>query len=226
MQSYFVTGTDTDVGKTVATVLLLNSLNTLGKSTLAIKPISAGCEQTIDGLRNEDALKLQAASSIKVDYQLINPIAYAPFIAPHIAAKEQNERIELSQLQDCLKKAKSVNPNCLLVEGAGGWRLPLSNDGLFFSDFAKQNQMKVILVVGMKLGCLNHALLSYEAIMADGLSCVAWVANQIQPNMPNYADNLGSLRALLPCPLLGEIPFQSAPIDQIKLSEQFLKIFR
>lgn len=226
MQCYFVTGTDTDVGKTVATVLLLKSLNSLGKSTLGIKPISAGCEQTIDGLRNEDALKLQAASSIKADYQLINPIAYAPFIAPHIAAKEQNEKIELSQLQDCLIKAKSVNPTYLLVEGAGGWRLPLSNDGLFFSDFAKQNQMKVILVVGMKLGCLNHALLSYEAIMADGLTCVAWVANQVQPEMPNYEDNLASLHALLPCPLIGEIPFQSESIDHINLSEEFLKVFR
>lgn len=226
MQSYFVTGTDTDVGKTVATVLLLNSLNSIGKSTLGIKPISAGCELTLDGLRNEDALMLQAASSIKADYDRINPIAYAPFIAPHIAAKQKNERIELSQLQDCLVKAKSTNPNCLLVEGAGGWRLPLSNDGVFFSDFAKQNQMKVILVVGMKLGCLNHALLSYEAIMADGLSCVAWVANQVQPNMPNYEDNLASLHALLPCPLLGEIPFQSEAIDRINLSEHFLKVFR
>lgn len=226
MQSYFVTGTDTDVGKTVATVLLLDALKSLNKSTLGIKPISAGCELTNAGLRNEDALKLQAASSIKADYQVINPIAYAPFIAPHIAASQENERINMSQLQDCLIKAKSLNPSYLLIEGAGGWRLPLNNDGLYFSNFAQQNHLDVILVVGMKLGCLNHAILSYEAIVADGLNCVAWVANQVESNMPHYEDNLASLHALLHCPLIGEIPFQREPINQINLSEHFLKVFR
>ena len=225
MQRYFVTGTDTDVGKTVATVLLLNSLKALHKTTLGIKPISAGCELSEDGLRNEDALKLQTASSIKTEYQVINPIAYAPFIAPHIAASQQNERIDLSQLQDCLIKAEYLNPNYLFIEGAGGWRLPLNNDGLFFSDFAKQNQLKVILVVGMKLGCLNHALLSHQAIVADGLECVGWVANQVELNMSHYQDNLVSLHALLPCPQLAEIPFQSEPINKINLSEHFLKVF-
>lgn len=225
MQSYFVTGTDTDVGKTVATVLLLDALKSLNKSTLGIKPISAGCELTNDGLRNEDALKLQAASSIKADYQVINPIAYAPFIAPHIAASQVNEHIDMSQLQDCLIKAKSLNPSYLLIEGAGGWRLPLNNDGLYFSNFAEQNLIDVILVVGMKLGCLNHAILSYQAIVADGLNCVAWVANQVESKMPHYEDNLASLHALLPCPLIAEIPFQPQPINQIILSEHFLKVF-
>lgn len=226
MQSYFVTGTDTDVGKTVASVLLLKSLNTFGGRTLGIKPISAGCEMTNDGLRNEDALKLQEASNIKVDYQIINPIAYKPFIAPHIAAAQEDEHLALSQLQDCLNKAISLHPQWLLVEGAGGWRLPLNNKGLFYSEFAQQNRLKVILVVGMKLGCLNHAVLSHEAIVNDGAECVGWVANQLSANMPNYQDNMASLRSLLPCPQLAEIPYQSEPIDRIILCDEFLKVFR
>lgn len=226
MQNYFVTGTDTDVGKTVASVLILKALNSSNHHTLGIKPISAGCALTNDGLRNEDALKLQQASSIKTDYQTINPIAYKPFVAPHIAAEQRGESLCLSQLQDCLNKALSLNPTYLLVEGAGGWRLPLNNEGLFYSDFAKQNQLKVILVVGMKLGCLNHAILSHQAIVNDGLVCVGWVANQLTANMPNYQDNIASLQALLPCPQLAEIPYQSETINQIYLRDEFSKVFR
>jgi len=226
MQTYFITGTDTDVGKTVASVLLLESLNQSGEHTLGIKPISAGCENTKAGLRNEDALKLQAASSIKADYQIINPITYVPFIAPHIAAALKGESISLPQLKDCLNKAKSLNPKWLLVEGAGGWRLPLNNEGVFYSDFAQQYQLKVILVVGMKLGCINHAILSHEAIVNDGVKCVGWVANQLSPNMPNYQDNLASLRALLPSPQLAEIPYQSEPVNKINLTDSFLQVFR
>ncbi|MFT6269211.1 MAG: dethiobiotin synthetase [Alphaproteobacteria bacterium] len=226
MRTYFVSGTDTDVGKTVASVLLLKSLTKISERTLGIKPISAGCEITPFGLRNEDALKLQAASGIKVDYETINPIAYAPFIAPHIAAQQQGDSLTLGQLQDCLDKARMLKPKWLLVEGAGGWRLPLNNEGLFYSDFALQNHCKVILVVGMKLGCLNHAVLTHEAVVSDGLTCVGWVANQLSDDMPCYAENLDTLRALLPCPLIAEIPYQKAPIDTIKLSEAFLEVFR
>jgi len=226
MQSYFVSGTDTDVGKTIASVLLLKSLNNAGGRTLGIKPISAGCEMTSEGLRNEDALKLQEASSIKADYKIINPIAYAPFVAPHIAATEKGESLTMPQLQDCLIKAQQLQPNHLLIEGAGGWRLPLNNEGLYFSDFARQNKLKVILVVGMKLGCLNHAVLSHEAIINDGLECAGWIANQLSPNMPRYRENLASLRALLPSPQLAEIAYQKNTINEISLTENFSKVFR
>lgn len=226
MRTYFITGTDTDAGKTVASVLLLKSLNKISDHTLGIKPIAAGCEQTELGLRNEDALKLQAASGIKADYDIINPIAYAPFIAPHIAAAQQKHTLSLRQLQDSLDKARMLNARWLLIEGAGGWRLPLNNEGLFYSDFALQNQFKVILVVGMRLGCLNHAILTYQAIVHDGLQCVGWVANQLSADMPCYHENLATLRALLPCPQIAEIPHQSGAIDTIHLSDNFLEVFR
>ena len=225
MHTFFITGTDTDVGKTVASALLLNSLNKIDTNTLGIKPISAGCHLTSQGLRNEDALILQAASGIKTDYHTINPLAYAPFIAPHIAAQQVNQTLSLDLLQTCFEKAAALQPRWLLVEGAGGWRLPLNSQGLFFSDFAVANNMQVILVVGMKLGCLNHALLSYEAIIADGLTCAGWIANQISDNMTCYEENLQSLQALLPCPQLGIIPYQQAPINTIYLSEHFSKVF-
>jgi dethiobiotin synthetase len=226
MRTYFVTGTDTDVGKTVASVLLLKSLTKISQHTLGIKPISAGCKMTPAGLRNEDALKLQAASGIKADYQTINPVAYAPFIAPHIAAQQQGETLSLRQLQDCLDKASLLNARWLLVEGAGGWRLPLNNEAVFFSDFALQNQLKVILVVGMKLGCLNHAILTHQAIVNDGLGCIGWIANQLSDKMPCYEENVATLRALLPCPQIAEIPYQKEPIDDIHLCDNFLEVFR
>lgn len=225
MRTYFVTGTDTDAGKTVASVLLLKSLNKISEHTLGIKPISAGCEMTAEGLRNDDALKLQAASGIKVDYNTINPISYEAYIAPHIAAQQQSKPISLEQVQDCLDRARKHNPRWLLVEGAGGWRLPLNNEGRYFSDFALQNQLKVILVVGMKLGCLNHAVLTHQAITNDGLQCVGWVANQLSDDMSCYQENITSLRALLPCPQIAEIPYQPAGVNDISLNDSFLEVF-
>lgn len=225
MHTYFVTGTDTDVGKTECAVLLLNELNTLSNKTLGIKPISAGCEKTEFGLRNNDALKLQKASSMQVDYDIVNPIAYQEAIAPHIAAAKYNNKIDLNSLQDCLDRAKQLQPDRLLVEGAGGWRLPLDNRGNFMSDFALQNQMKVILVVGMKLGCLNHAVLTHQAIVADGLNCIGWIANQLSSDMPFYRENLACLDSLLDCPRVADVPFQPNGVKDILLTDSFLEVF-
>lgn len=225
MQTFFITGTDTDAGKTVATQLILQELNKVNRATLGIKPISAGCELSAEGLRNTDALILQAASGIEAKYEIINPIAYAEAIAPHIAAAICGESIELDDLQNCLQHAQNLNPRWLLIEGAGGWRLPLNNEGLYFSDFAIQNRMQVILVVGMQLGCINHAVLSYQAIVNDGLECVGWVANKIDQNMPFYQENLATLCALLPCPMLAEIPYQTAPFNTIVCTQDFLQVF-
>lgn len=236
MRTYFITGTDTDAGKTIVTKLLIEELNKLSAHTLAIKPISAGCEITEHGLRNLDALILQKASSIKAEYDVINPITFAEPIAPHIAAAKHKQPLSLGDLQTCLVRANMLNPRWLLVEGAGGWRLPLNNDGQYFSDFALQNQMKVVLVVGMKLGCLNHAVLTYQAIKNDGLQCVGWVANQLSEDMPYYEENKQSLNQMLACPMLAEVPFQahnnkgdmsdSDSITVINTSEAFLQVFR
>lgn len=226
MNTFFITGTDTDVGKTVTTKLLLEALNKIDQRTLAIKPISAGCEISLNGLRNQDALILQAASGIKAQYDVINPIVFEAAIAPHIAAQRQSVEIKLDDLQSCLDLAQQLKPRWLLLEGAGGWRLPLNNKGLYYSDFASQNQMKVILVVGMKLGCLNHAVLTYQSILSDGLGCVGWIANQVDNNMPFYAENVASLTALINCPMLAEIPFQTSPISIIKPAPAFSQVFR
>ncbi|MDT0594638.1 dethiobiotin synthase [Glaciecola petra] len=225
MKTFFMTGTDTDAGKTVASSLILKELNNLYHSTLALKPISAGCEMTSAGLRNEDALTLQEAANIEIDYELVNPIAFEPPIAPHIAASNLGRSIELSDLQDSLEEAKKHQASCILIEGAGGWRLPLNNNGLFLSDFVIQNQIPVVLVVGMKLGCLNHAILTHQAILRDGLTCVGWVANQLSDDMLEYDQNKQSLIQILSSPLLAEIPFQPKDINQINLTEAFLKVF-
>jgi len=230
MRTFFIAGTDTDVGKTVVTKLILQKINEISGHTLGIKPISAGCDNTIHGLRNSDALILQQASAIEADYDVINPIAFEPPIAPHIAAKLANSSIELNDLQNCLERARMLNPRWLLVEGAGGWRLPINNNGQYLSDFVLQNQMKVILVVGMKLGCLNHAILTYQAIQQDGLQCVGWVANQLSDNMPYYEENKQTLLNTLHCPMIAEVPFQKGAsadhINTIHTSESFSQVFR
>lgn len=210
MQKFFITGTDTEVGKTVIGSLLLEDLASTFNNCQGFKPISAGCDHTSEGLRNSDALALQAASTQQIDYALVNPIAYAPPIAPHIAAKQASQPITLGQLQDSLEAISKTSPDLLLIEGAGGWRLPI-NDEQYLSQFVQQNQIPVILVVGMCLGCLNHAVLSYESIIADGLPVVGWIANQCVEKMPFYNENIESLQRLIDAPLLAEVAFQQAP---------------
>ena len=169
--SVFITGTDTDAGKTYVSVLLLQLLNDTGLITVGLKPISAGCELVEvspgnEQLRNADALALQSAASLKLEYDVINPIAFAPPIAPHIAAKEADVKITTQALTAHYQSVQEgYQADFTLVEGAGGWRLPLSveqNEQVFLSDFVVAQQLPTILVVGMKLGCLNHALLTYE----------------------------------------------------------------
>jgi dethiobiotin synthetase len=205
-KTYFVTGTDTDVGKTVCCDALLQAAKLQGKSTVAYKPIAAGCEETENGLRNEDALILQNSSTIKVDYELINPIAFIEAIAPHIAAEINNAPIKIETITQGLQTLQDKNPDLLIVEGAGGWSLPLNNE-LLLSEWVVQQQLPVILVVGMKLGCLNHALLTYQAIINSGLKVVGWIANQIQSEMPFYQQNLKLLSHKLDAPMIAEIPY-------------------
>jgi len=201
-KSYFITGTDTDVGKTFVTRLLLEQLN-IHQPTIGYKPIAAGAEYIDGQWRNDDALILQQASSPSLSYQLINPICYPQAIAPHIAAAINEAPIELAQLNQWWQGVKN-NSKLALIEGAGGWRLPL-NDSDYLSDFVKHNQFEVIVVVGMKLGCLNHALLTIEAIKADGLVIKGWIANQLETPMAHYQQNLDYLTQAIKEPLLGEV---------------------
>ncbi|WP_299806047.1 dethiobiotin synthase [uncultured Shewanella sp.] len=201
--TFFVTGTDTDCGKTLISSALLTAAK---GETLGFKPIASGCEQTDNGLRNSDALTLMAASSIKLPYDDINPFAFEPAIAPHLAAADKGIKLDPKRIEALLKMSEFVGADFCLIEGAGGWRLPLG-EGHFLSEVVQSMQLPVILVVGMKLGCLNHALLTAEAIKADGLNIVGWVANQVEPEMDYLEQNIETLKALLPAPCLGYVPY-------------------
>ncbi len=209
-QAFFVTGTDTDVGKTVVTAGLLAAANARGLTTAALKPVAAGCEPTPEGLRNADALLLQRTASIALDYDEVNPIAFAPAIAPHIAAARAGRRLSLSQLVGFCRGPLMRRADLTLIEGAGGWRVPLGPQ-LLLSALPRELGLPVVLVVGMRLGCLNHALLTAEAIARDGLRLAGWVANRIDPAMSGYDDNVATLRALFRAPCLGEIPHLPDP---------------
>ncbi|WP_354624445.1 dethiobiotin synthase [Psychromonas sp. MME2] len=204
--TFFVTGTDTDVGKTICCKALLQSANRQQLTTLAYKPIAAGCQLTQQGLRNQDAITLQTHSSIKLAYEAINPIAFEPPIAPHIAADILAQPIDVNLITSGLHKLQAQAAEIILVEGAGGWRLPINNTQML-SDWVISQRLPVILVVGMKLGCLNHALLTYQAIINDGLEVVGWIANQLQSDMPFYTENVAFLSENIKAPKIAEIPY-------------------
>ncbi len=208
-KAFFITGTDTDAGKTLVTTGLLVAAKNLGLSTAALKPVAAGCEQTADGLRNSDALQLQAVMTKQFVYEQINPIALQAAIAPHIAAQQEKRSLSSDRLTGFCRSVLN-QADITLVEGAGGWRVPI-NPRETMADLAKNLQLPVILVVGMRLGCLNHALLTFEAIVRDGLQVVGWVANCIDGDMPVLAENIDSLRVRLPVPCLGVVPHLAEP---------------
>ena len=207
-KTFFVTGTDTDVGKTVVAVALIEAFNAKKLSTLAIKPIAAGCEVTDDGLRNADALMLQNAMSLELPYAQLNPVAFQPPIAPHIAAAQAGKRVSVSRVEGICRGVFMKGADITIVEGAGGWRVPL-NERETMADLARALDLPVILVVGMKLGCINHALLTVEAIARDGLPLAGWVANQIDPDMDVCQENINTLKAAISAPCLGIVPYMS-----------------
>ena len=205
MSTFFVTGTDTDVGKTFVACALLAAANQRGLTTAAVKPVAAGCEATPEGLRNDDALALQEAMSLPLSYEQINPITLEPAIAPHIAAARAGKNITVDRLVGFCRGVMMQRADFTLIEGAGGWRVPL-NGRETLAELPKALNIPVILVVGMRLGCINHALLSAEAIHRDGLQIAGWVANRTEAEMSCYDENLASLKARLPFLCLGEIP--------------------
>lgn len=204
-QAYFIAGTDTDVGKTTIAAGLLHAARVQGLSTLGAKPVASGCTMTAKGLRNSDAQALIDESSIKLSYEQINPFAFEPAIAPHVAAREAGIALEVAALAKAMVHVLAQQANFTLIEGAGGWRVPVSNHANL-SDLAIALQLPVILVVGVRLGCINHALLSAEAIARDGLQLAGWVANIIEPKTSRLEENLASLAERLPAPCLGRVP--------------------
>lgn len=213
MKQYFITGTDTEVGKTFISQTILQVLKQHRKIGVGFKPIASGSEMTVDGLRNEDALHLLEASAMPLHYSDVNIYTFEPAIAPHIAAKRSQVELSLDKISQGLHKLQQKQPDVLLIEGAGGWRLPLTlePEPVFFSEFAITHQLPVVLVVGMRLGCLNHARMTVEAIQQDGLTLAGWVANHVDDEMHCRSDNLQSLHSLIPAPFLGEVPMTSSP---------------
>lgn len=215
MTTYFVTGTDTDAGKTLATSALLCAAKEQQLSTLGLKPIASGSSTTPEGLRNSDALALQAQSTPPVRYETVNPWAFAPAIAPHLAAQEAGAVLSVAKVTEVLQQTlHHTQRDLTLIEGAGGWRVPL-NAHEDFSDIPNALQLPVILVVGLKLGCLNHARLTAEVIAADGLTLAGWVGSVVDPeftaNQSRFDANLALLNATLPAPCLGIIPHLATP---------------
>ncbi len=208
---YFVTGTDTDSGKTFVSSAILAAIAeyylTTGqsKTVAGFKPIASGCERTEQGLRNSDALSLMANSTKVLPYTIVNPISFEPAIAPHIAANQVGFELSSKVVKQYLNQNTLEHADFTLVEGAGGWRLPL-NERDFLSDVIAELEWPVILVVGMKLGCLNHAMLTQEAIINDGLTIAGWVANGVDEDMAVQEENLESLRVMMKSPFLGSIP--------------------
>ncbi|HEN8711991.1 MULTISPECIES: dethiobiotin synthase [Pseudomonas] len=204
-QAYFIAGTDTDVGKTTIAAGLLHAARLQGLSTLGAKPVASGCTVTTKGLRNADAQALIDESTLKLPYEAINPFAFEPAIAPHVAAREAGVTLEVPALLQAMRHVLDQGADFTLVEGAGGWRVPLSGHANL-SDLAIALKLPVILVVGVRLGCINHALLSAEAIARDGLQLAGWVANVIDPRTSRLEENLASLAERLPAPCLGRVP--------------------
>jgi dethiobiotin synthetase len=208
---FFITGTDTDAGKTLVACALLKSAAKAGYTTVAIKPVAAGATLTEQGLRNDDALRLQSSSTIRLPYEQVNPVCFPHALAPHIAAKLNDKKVKVERLAGFCQGVLLKRANLTLIEGAGGWRVPL-NEREYLSDLVKQLNIPVVLVVAMRLGCLNHALLTAEAIARDGLQLAGWVANRIDPHMQRYEENRDTLLSMLDAPLLAEIPwFASTP---------------
>ncbi|MGQ0619823.1 MAG: dethiobiotin synthase [Panacagrimonas sp.] len=202
-QTLFITGTDTGVGKTHIACGLLRAARVEGIDACGFKPVASGCRLNRDGhLRNADALALQAAARTEEPYARINPYAFKPAIAPHLAARAAGARIDLWRL-DRVHRALAGRHDLLIVEGAGGWQVPLTAS-LTMADWVARHQWPVVLVVGMRLGCINHALLSAESI-AQRCPLIGWIANVLPPRQPALRENIEALRRRIPAPLLGEV---------------------
>jgi dethiobiotin synthetase len=207
VKGYFVTGTDTGVGKTRVAVALIHALRAQGLRVAAMKPVAAGCAQ---GELNEDVVALLQAANVDAELRDVNPYHFEAAVAPHIAAQRAGVRIELTRIAAAYARLAALS-DVVVVEGAGGWRVPL-NEREDTADLAQCLGLPIVLVVGMRLGCLNHALLTAESIQRRALPWAGWVANHIDPAMAHAAENVAALRARLPAPCLGAQAFTPAAL--------------
>jgi dethiobiotin synthetase len=198
-KGFFVTGTDTGVGKTVAAAALARALAARGRRVAVMKPVASGAEPASEGLRSADALALMAAANVPAPYETVNPYCFVPPVSPHIAARECGAVTDLAVIRRCFD-ALAGRADCVVVEGAGGWLAPITESATM-ADLALALRVPVILVVGLRLGCLNHAFLTHESIRAHGASFAGWVANGIDPAMERITENLATLAGRLGEPL-------------------------
>lgn len=212
MSVFFVTGTDTEVGKTFVSQTIMHIFEQKRKTCVGYKPVASGSLMTPEGLRNEDAVALQNASTIKLDYDEVNPLAFEEAVAPHLAAQRARREICMRTIADGYKNLVKKQADLTIVEGAGGWRLPIGNRR-FMSDFVREYHIPVILVVGVRLGCINHACMTAEIIKQDGLKIAGWVANHVDAEMPFLNENIKTLKEHIDAPFLGEIPMVKNPTE-------------
>ncbi len=206
MNHFYVTGTDTGIGKTVASTALLHALRARGSSAVGMKPVASGCVRTESGWRNDDALALLDASSPRPDYADLNPYALPQPLAPELAAREAGVEIALEKIVSAFQRLRSC-ADAVVVEGVGGWAAPLSAT-LEQADVVRTLRLPVVLVVGMRLGCLNHARLTARAIAEDGCELIGWIANHVDAQMERQEENFELLRTRLRAPCWGRLPYR------------------
>ncbi len=209
VQNVYVTGTDTGIGKTVASAALLHALRARGLRAVGMKPVASGCTREADGWRNEDALALMQASEPRPDYADLNPYALPQPLAPEIAAREAGVEIELPRIVSAFGRLRA-NADAVVVEGVGGWAAPLSAS-LDQVDLVHALGLPVVMVVGMRLGCISHARLTAEAIAASGCELIGWAGNHVDPTMARQDENFEILRTRLPVPCWGRLPYRERP---------------
>jgi dethiobiotin synthetase len=221
MTGFFITGTDTGIGKTYSTVLLARQLIGQGYRVAALKPVASGADRINGQLRNADALQLQVVSNVELSYTETNPYCFMPPIPPHIAASQQHVAIDSAVIAKQVLQAQA-RADAVLVEGVGGWLAPLTSNATV-ADLARQLHLPVLLVVGLRLGCLNHALLSAAAIANSSCELAGWLANVIDPNYAVADETITYLRTHIPSPCVGVISYQSTEIAQLD-ARQFNEI--
>lgn len=216
VNSVFITATDTDAGKTFISCLVLQGFNALNIAALGVKPIAAGADE--QG-RNGDALLLQRHSGIALPYLQVNPMCYQAPVAPHLAAVNEQKPIDEIALNNALQQWQKLNVEQLLVEGAGGWLLPLSAKR-YLADWVAEQQLPVLLVVGMKLGCLNHTMLTVREIERSGCKLIGWVANCIDPKMLLLEQNIADLQQRISAPCLAVVPYAPKQAQYQQLAQE------
>lgn len=220
MKQYFITGTDTNIGKTYISVGLLKAFAKQGLSTIGIKPIASGASYIDGRLCNQDALDLLAAATVKKSYDDINPIVFAEPIAPHLAALSMGVEITLRDMINKITPVLRMPCDIQIIEGAGGWYLPLNQTETMI-DFVSYFQLPVILVVGIKLGAINHALLTYQSIKQSGAQIAGWVANMCDDSVVNPNDIVAAIKECLLCHYLGQVPYGAKAEDYLDIDLLF-----